>query len=57
MVSKKYNIKDRHSRSASGRESRFFSRNIGSPTKTFGDDEKLPVNTIKRQLVVRKGDP
>jgi hypothetical protein len=36
----------RHSRSASERESRLFLRKVGSPIKAFGDDEKLPVNTI-----------
>jgi hypothetical protein len=41
------NLLDRHSRSASERESSLFPRNSGSPIKTFGDDEKNPVNTIE----------
>jgi hypothetical protein len=43
----------RHSRNASERESRLFSKNIGSPIKAFGDDEKLSANTIKRPLIIR----
>jgi hypothetical protein len=38
-----------HSRGASGRESRLFLRNTESPIKAFGEDEEVPVVTIKRQ--------
>ena len=41
-------IIERHSRSAFGRESRPFLKNIGSPIKAFGDDEKIPALVILR---------
>jgi hypothetical protein len=44
-----------HSRSASERESRFFLRNTGSPIKAFGDDEKLPENTMETVNTKIKG--
>jgi hypothetical protein len=46
-----HNIK-RHSRSVSERESRLFYRNIGSPIKAFGDDEKNPEITIRRPKII-----
>jgi hypothetical protein len=39
----------RHSRNAPERESKLFLRNTGSPTKAFGDDEKLPLNALPDQ--------
>ena len=51
MVLNRYMIIKRHSRSAAERESILFLRNIGSPIKDFGDDEKRPVNTINEPLV------
>jgi hypothetical protein len=43
--------RERHFRSASERESRLCSGNIGSLIKAFGDDEKNPGYTIKRPSI------
>jgi nitroreductase/NAD-dependent dihydropyrimidine dehydrogenase PreA subunit len=51
QVKKEMGISESHSRSASGRESGLLLRENGSPIKAFGDDEKLPVNTIKRPVI------
>ena len=45
-LQKSDNIIRRHSRSASGRESRLFLSNTGLPIKAFGDDEKLSGNRL-----------
>jgi hypothetical protein len=37
---------NRHSRSASERESRLLFKHLGSPIKPFGDDEKNPGNRL-----------
>jgi len=48
------NPKGRHSRSASERESRHFKWNIGSPTKAFGDDEKLALRQDMKRAAGRR---
>jgi hypothetical protein len=52
LVQNSDHIIKRHSRSVSERESRLFYRNIGSPIKAFGVDEKNPEITIRRPKII-----